>query len=499
MTLRRERSGAASLSGCDLPPAETLAAHAAVCARAQVYKDSGAFPGVLMDQFRAMAYLDLMNDISAEARIAAGPPKVGPGRARARARSGTSRSRTTRARPPRSAAAARTARATSATAGARPPEDDAGNGPDGDEPDDGGQPAPPTCPPPSQQPQSSPPQSSPPQSSPPPSSPWSAPPSSPAPPKPTDLTIPLAALLGRQDGPARATASARSTPRCAAPWPRSPPPAPTPPPASPSPTTTATPSATAASRTGRRRARLPGAPAPPLTALAVPPQPHHHRHPAREAAPASRTTTPARPRIADRLGPHPASHTPTSTADPPTSKHPPRRPALVPDLDHHPAQRPALRRPPRARPHPRTATTAASPHAYEPNDMLRHLVQIRDRECTLPTCSRHARETRLRARRALRPGRTNLRLQRRSPLPRLPPGQTSTRLESHPAQTRMAPMGNPVRPDLHPRTQAIPHLTRRRRPDAEAAAPRPGRRARIPAGGVPRSARARECPGPQRR
>jgi uncharacterized protein DUF222 len=77
--LRRERSGAASLSGCELPPAETLAAHAAACARAQVYKDSGAFPGVLTDQFRAMAYLDLLNNIPAEARIAAGPPKEGLG------------------------------------------------------------------------------------------------------------------------------------------------------------------------------------------------------------------------------------------------------------------------------------------------------------------------------------------------------------------------------------------------------------------------------------
>src|ERR1700722_12032186 len=77
--LKRERSGAASLSGCDLPPAETLAAHAATCARAQVYKDSGAFPGVLMDQFRAMAYLDLMNEVSAGARIAQGPPREGLG------------------------------------------------------------------------------------------------------------------------------------------------------------------------------------------------------------------------------------------------------------------------------------------------------------------------------------------------------------------------------------------------------------------------------------
>src|ERR1700722_5483955 len=79
VVLRRERSGAASLSGCDLPPAETLAAHAATCARAQVYKDSGAFAGVFMDQLRAMAYLDLINEISAAARVAAGPPDVGLG------------------------------------------------------------------------------------------------------------------------------------------------------------------------------------------------------------------------------------------------------------------------------------------------------------------------------------------------------------------------------------------------------------------------------------
>ena len=32
-------------------------------------------------------------------------------------------------------------------------------------------------------------------------------------------------------------------------------------------------------------------------------------------------------------------------------------------------------------------------HAYQPNDALRHLVQVRDYECTFPTCSRHARES----------------------------------------------------------------------------------------------------------
>jgi hypothetical protein len=32
-------------------------------------------------------------------------------------------------------------------------------------------------------------------------------------------------------------------------------------------------------------------------------------------------------------------------------------------------------------------------HSYQPSDTLRHLVQIRDAECTFPTCSRHARES----------------------------------------------------------------------------------------------------------
>jgi hypothetical protein len=79
VSLRRERSGAASLAGYDLPTDETLAAHAKVCARAQEYKDSGMFPDVQMDQFRARAYLDILNGVTAEARIAAGQPDFGLG------------------------------------------------------------------------------------------------------------------------------------------------------------------------------------------------------------------------------------------------------------------------------------------------------------------------------------------------------------------------------------------------------------------------------------
>ncbi len=44
VTMFREESGAAGLSGRDLPADQTLAAHASVCARAEVYKESGVFP-----------------------------------------------------------------------------------------------------------------------------------------------------------------------------------------------------------------------------------------------------------------------------------------------------------------------------------------------------------------------------------------------------------------------------------------------------------------------
>jgi hypothetical protein len=70
--LFREDSGAAGLSGRDLPPDETLAANANVCARATEYKDSGAFDDARMDACRATAYLDLLNEIPAWERIASG-------------------------------------------------------------------------------------------------------------------------------------------------------------------------------------------------------------------------------------------------------------------------------------------------------------------------------------------------------------------------------------------------------------------------------------------
>ena len=68
----REQSGAAALSGRDLPTDETLAAYANVTARAAEYKDSGVFPDARMDHLRTTAYLDLINGVTADVRIAYG-------------------------------------------------------------------------------------------------------------------------------------------------------------------------------------------------------------------------------------------------------------------------------------------------------------------------------------------------------------------------------------------------------------------------------------------
>jgi len=84
VTMFREPSGAAGLSGRDLPVDQALTANVRVTDRAQEYKDCGAFPQARMDQLRAMAYLDLLNDITADQRIAyaqaaARPQPAAPG------------------------------------------------------------------------------------------------------------------------------------------------------------------------------------------------------------------------------------------------------------------------------------------------------------------------------------------------------------------------------------------------------------------------------------
>jgi hypothetical protein len=76
----REQAGTAGLSGRDLPPDEALAAMESVNARAEEYMESGAFGDTPMDVLRACAFLDLINRVPADGRIAAaGRPDDDPG------------------------------------------------------------------------------------------------------------------------------------------------------------------------------------------------------------------------------------------------------------------------------------------------------------------------------------------------------------------------------------------------------------------------------------
>jgi hypothetical protein len=70
VTVFREDSGTIALSGRDLPAADALAGHANVLARAREYQASGLFDGQSASSLDALAYLDLLNGISVQERIA---------------------------------------------------------------------------------------------------------------------------------------------------------------------------------------------------------------------------------------------------------------------------------------------------------------------------------------------------------------------------------------------------------------------------------------------
>jgi hypothetical protein len=70
VTIFREESGAAGLSGRDLPTAEALSGHANILARARQYEASGAFPDHNASRLQALAYLHLLNNITANDAIA---------------------------------------------------------------------------------------------------------------------------------------------------------------------------------------------------------------------------------------------------------------------------------------------------------------------------------------------------------------------------------------------------------------------------------------------
>jgi hypothetical protein len=82
----------------DLPDGWTKSLTAHVCAGAKDYQDSGAFPeDTRMDQYRAAAYLDLLNGIHADARIAVGH---GCARPQGKPKAGTTGSAAADSNPP---------------------------------------------------------------------------------------------------------------------------------------------------------------------------------------------------------------------------------------------------------------------------------------------------------------------------------------------------------------------------------------------------------------
>jgi len=66
----RDRTGTCTLAGFGLPTDAALAAHANVAARAAEYRQAGFAPDAKLDQLRVLAYLDILNGISAADRIA---------------------------------------------------------------------------------------------------------------------------------------------------------------------------------------------------------------------------------------------------------------------------------------------------------------------------------------------------------------------------------------------------------------------------------------------
>jgi hypothetical protein len=387
VTMFREGSGAAALCGRDLPADQTLAAFAHVNARARVYKESGAFPEEGMDRLRAAAYLDILNDVAAEDRIAYGRLSADGGD------DGGDDS------PDDDSSDGDTPDASDVGVGlggsecpcdecdgrCAPPDDDSDfpdedepgddgsgddgsgdDGPDGDFPDDGGPgaggdpgPAPPAPRSPSPRPADGP------------------------PPTPTDLIFPLATLLGLAERPgeghglgtldpalcrALAATAARSphTTICV---------------------TVTNPDGIAighgCAQPGRL-ARPPAGPAPPLAEL-----------PARINLTITATRLAelrARPDAGPPGPPGPPGQRKTGWGFAPGGAGPPGDPdwrgpwaltlpsgqeRAVPiepvptyDCDHRNESR-----------------------AYKPNATLRHLVQIRDYTCTFPPCNRHARES----------------------------------------------------------------------------------------------------------
>jgi Domain of unknown function (DUF222) len=356
VVLRRDPSGAASLGGYDLPTDEALAGHANVCARADEYKASSVFPGVRMDQLRAMAYLDLVNEITAEARIACGQPPSGLG-------APNEYGPDPNERRPDSGPVDDDGPARENPDDGPATWDPDGGDPDRDGPGGGGSPGSPPSRPPSSPPACQPP------------APRSA--------RLADMVIPLSTLLGLSERPgeghalgpldpdlcrslAVTAANSRHTTICL---------------------TVTDPDGIAighgCARPDRRKqtdhtlASLPARVNLTVTAACL-------TELARPARAAKQDTEDARQNPEEPTG-GPSAWFFARTADP----GPPGGSGnwiltlpdvsnLIVDLEPVPTFECDHRH---------------ESHAYQPNDTLRHLVQIRDQVCTFPTCSRHARES----------------------------------------------------------------------------------------------------------
>jgi Domain of unknown function (DUF222) len=406
VAMRRSQSGAVNLSGYDLPTADALAAHAQVCARAQEYKDSNEFPDVRIDQLRAQAYVDILNNISAADRIAAGQPATGlgaPFNAGDPTAGDTSAGDPTVSDPVADDAATGTGTGTDSDCPCREcdgrcwppdgqePDDDGPDGPDGSDGPEGpggsgegpdrpdgdsgrgsGGASPAGRPPPGSHPSGPPPVPPPRPSPPPPGEP------SESPPKLTDLVIPLPTLLGLAWRPGEShgigpldpdlcralAATAVSDPHSAL-------------------CVTVTDDHGYAIAHGCARTARAGAGN----------QAHAtgHGRAALAALPARVNLTVNRTVLTELSG----------TA-PPADEGPPGSWSFTTGDHDSPGDRGTwLLGLPDGR--VRTVTLEPVPtfdcdharesHAYKPNDMLRHLVQLRDYQCTFPTCSRHARES----------------------------------------------------------------------------------------------------------
>jgi hypothetical protein len=66
----RENTGACTLAGYGLPTDAALAANANIGARARQYKKAKVSPDATMDQLRVLAFCDILNGVTADARIA---------------------------------------------------------------------------------------------------------------------------------------------------------------------------------------------------------------------------------------------------------------------------------------------------------------------------------------------------------------------------------------------------------------------------------------------